>query len=723
MPVIVNQCSDSVADHDKISSSADYSSQSLIVLPAALLQNHSISQLYLDYNDLVILPENFWSCFPVMDLFSAIGNNITSLPDEFEKVPNLSEVYLNENKLESLPDSICKLRRLKILKLTGNLLVTLPKNFGEINSLETLYLEENKLKKLPETMGLLGSLQHLELESNKISELPLGIGRLLSLEVLNLSKNKLEKLPDTFGDMPKLKIIDLSSNHIQFLPSSFESVHTLQKLYIDSNVLRTLPDWLSDCKQLYEVSVRDNQLHGQPLTEKFGQVCRKLKILNIAGNFMSMLPDSLGELCDLEYLHLGSVIGELERRHFLNGNWLTSLPESVCKLDKLQSLHLDENQLYELPAGFGKLTALDTLDLGQNFLNELPESFGDLRSLRICLLSRNNIQLLPSNFGNLTNLEELRLDDNEIAELPETIGNLSKLKILDLFHNKLTEIPPQLNLLKNLVRLDLEANCFEIPWNELPQIIAKSKYPPRDPNLKDNWRGRPRQDITNMENDIIQIETSEDADYEPPLPEVNFSEDVLWRAMRSNLSLWKSHSDTSKTRRPYTQNCHNPSLDSYEDDLSEEEEEDYNNNSDIDDDDDEFVPPIIVKRKFMSESLTENSIDMGSKRGSEDGSSNDTAAIHDISTVITPSEDWDSEIQEVCSQYDSYQIPVYRHPQSAYYLNSSDSDVRFNFIPSDIHEYPYRKQPNAYAIEEGQFEDCDSIEEGDNFKHWMDNLL
>ncbi|KAK3610727.1 hypothetical protein CHS0354_028120 [Potamilus streckersoni] len=704
MPAIVNQCSDSKADSDKIYStaSADYSSQSLTVLPAELLLSHSISQLYLDYNDIVLLPENFWSCFPLLELFSAIGNNLISLPDEFEKVPNLSKVYLNENKLESLPDSICKLRHLKCLKLTGNLLVTLPKEFGEISALETLCLEENKLTKLPGTLGLLGSLQHLELESNNISELPLGIGRLLSLEVLNLSNNKLDELPDTFGDMPRLKIVELSSNHIEFLPSNFESVQTLQKLYLDNNVLRTLPDWLSDCKQLVEISVRDNQLHDQPLTEKFGQVCQKLKILNLAGNFISKLPDSLGELCDLEYLHLGSVIGELEGGHFQNGNWLTSLPESVCNLDKLQRLHLDENQLYELPTSFGKLTALDTLDLGQNVLHELPDSFSDLRSLRICLLSKNHIRLLPGNFGNLSNLEELRLDDNEIAELPESIGKLSKLKSLDLYHNKLTEIPPQLNQLKNLIRLDLDANCFKIPWDKVPQIIPKAKYPPRDPNLKDNWRGRPRQDITDMENDIIRIETSEDANYERPEPDLNISEDVLWSAIRSNLSLWKSHSDTSKTRRDYTQNNHNPSLASYEDGLSEEEKEDCDNNSDIDEEDDEFVPPILVKKRFTFESLTENSIHMGSKSGSETDSSSDTAAVQ-ISTIISPSEDWDSEIQEVCSQYNSYRIPAYHHPQSAYDQNSADS--QFNFIPSDIHEYPYRKQPKAYPIEEGQFDD------------------
>ena len=50
-------------------------------------------------------------------------------------------------------------------------------------------------------------------------------------------------------------------------------------------------------------------------------------------------------------------------------------------------------------------------------------------------------------------------------------------------------------------------NDFHVPLMEVPQIITKSKYPPRDPNLKDNWRGRARQDLSNMDDQIIQVIT------------------------------------------------------------------------------------------------------------------------------------------------------------------------------------------------------------------------
>ena len=48
-------------------------------------------------------------------------------------------------------------------------------------------------------------------------------------------------------------------------------------------------------------------------------------------------------------------------------------------------------------------------------------------------------------------------------------------------------------------------NDFHVPLTEVPQIVTKSKYPARDPNLKDNWRGRARQDLSNIDDQIIQV--------------------------------------------------------------------------------------------------------------------------------------------------------------------------------------------------------------------------
>ena len=51
---------------------------------------------------------------------------------------------------------------------------------------------------------------------------------------------------------------------------------------------------------------------------------------------LRLLPESIGNLKSLEYLHV-------------NKNQLTSLPESIGNLTSLQMLYIDNNQLESLP--------------------------------------------------------------------------------------------------------------------------------------------------------------------------------------------------------------------------------------------------------------------------------------------------------------------------------------------------------------------------------------
>ncbi|XP_060556179.1 leucine-rich repeat protein soc-2 homolog [Ruditapes philippinarum] len=690
----------------------DLSSRELTAFPLDVLQNKHIESLLLDYNDIKELPPEIGMCIQSLKCFSALGNSLTSIPESFGNLGQLEEVYLNENELVKLPDSLCRLKHLKVLKLTGNQLKVLPEEFGELTALEKLSCDENILFRLPKTFGCLENLRILELSCNSIEKLSEGFGMLRSLEVLNLCSNKLTSLPESFGNLPNLKTVDISVNEIKFLPSHFNSSLTLQKIYIDSNLLQTLPDWVSNLENIVEFSVKDNQFQNQTLSDSFPKVCKKLKHLDLSGNFMSYLPSTIGELEKLEFLHLGSVIGELERRNFQNGNWLAEIPNSICCLTNLKQLHLDENQLNELPRDFGSLISLEILDLGQNLLHELPESFGNLKCLRVCMLSKNHLMWLPSNFGDLSELEDLRLDDNELAELPESFYKLSKLKTLDLFSNRLIEIPVALHQLKNLVRLDLDCNDFKVPLSQIPQIITQSKYPERDPNLKDNWRGRARKDITNLDKDIIKAPNYGPLeDFEPPPPGLNLSEDCLIMAMKKNMSIWKSHSDTSNAqRKPYRPKqrmrihydsgseddnedneklVHNLDIDNECEGSYEDSGTDYDNpDDDEDDDDDNFEPPIYIQPTEWS-GLKQSVPDKGTQEN--------------VQAMLEDTECWDDEVNENAKQFD--ETPVYVHPTKLYYTPIDCG--KFTFAPFDIHEESYVKRPERYPVEDGQFENCD----------------
>ncbi|VDI59563.1 Hypothetical predicted protein [Mytilus galloprovincialis] len=574
----------------------DLSARDLTLFPVEGVNFSQITKLLLDHNDIESIPDSIDS-FPSLQVLSMTGNRLIRLPDCIGCLTCLQELLLNENELCSLPDRISELSQLQILNLTGNCLKELPESFGDLIKLKTLHIEENKLEILPSTLGLLENLEVLELCDNTISYLPVSIGRLKSLKILNMCNNKLDSIPETVGDMLSLETIDLSGNNVELLPSHFSSSVTLKRLFLDRNRITQLPDWVAELSCIEEFTASDNKLHEQSLTEKFGMTCRMIKHLDLGGNFMSQLPDSFGHLENLEQLHLGSVIDELERRNFQNGNWIGYLPTNFCQLIKLTELHFDENQLHELPDDFGNLINLEFIDLGQNLLYELPESFGNLKSLRICQLSKNNLQLLPSSFGNLTLLEDLRMDNNLLAELPESFCQLINLKTLDVFNNRLTEIPSALKYLTKLVRLDLVDNQFNIPWDEVPQIINSSKYPDRDPTLKNNWRGRPRQDLSMNDVPIIKLEMQEVEEFELPPPSLNYSEDVLKSAAINNLSIWRSHNGNQKRERFIRKFSTMPLFGQYNRKETESEEDQDDSDYEVDGDEDEdYEPPIFVSK-------------------------------------------------------------------------------------------------------------------------------
>ncbi|XP_064617118.1 leucine-rich repeat protein SHOC-2-like [Liolophura sinensis] len=558
---MMNRCetdSDSgVKENTKLSGdlAIDLSSTDLTEVPQDVLnsKDENVTALYMDYNDLSVIPSELCFNLPHLKVLSACGNEITSLPTSLASLHGLCVLELVENELVSLPSAICDLKALETIRLTGNKLKCLPEQFANLSSLKSLYLEENVLKSLPPKIGNLTNLTVLEVSNNQLQGVPEDLGELTNLEVLNISNNHVATLPDSFEALSSLIHIDLSMNSIEYLPKKCGSAKTLQKFYAECNLLKALPDWLNHLSDIREFSVKDNQLIQKPLSESFGATSKKLKLLDIAGNFISYLPESLGSLGCLEEFHMGSVIDELERRNFQNGNWVAHLPHSFGKLRLLRELHLDENQLRELPSDIGNLSFLEFFDIGQNMLHAIPDSFCKLKRLRVCQLSRNSIKKLPDNFGDLESLEDLRLDNNQVCELPESFSRLTRLKSLDLFNNRLTEIPPAVMKLDKLVRLDMGENNFHIPWHKVPLLTVQNRYASRNPELKDNWRGKVRPDVQydDCKAKSIVIEALDLPEEDEFQEEAPYSQYAMKRAAERGLSFWRSH-DGPQTRPIYS---------------------------------------------------------------------------------------------------------------------------------------------------------------------------
>ncbi|XP_059152846.1 leucine-rich repeat protein SHOC-2-like isoform X1 [Physella acuta] len=374
-----------------------------------------LSCVYLDFVNISCLPLGMSKQIPLLKVLSLSGNKLTYIPDDFGDFENLVELCLSRNNIQMLPETLSKLKKLEMLKVNANVLTKLYSEIGQNVNLIILKVDANKLKRLPATLGLLKNLCVLEAQNNKINNIPPTIKFLIHLLKVNFSCNHLVDVPQTFGELKYLKHIDLSYNRLSSLCEIFNSSSTLEYLCLDFNRFSTCPEWFNYLQNLSILSMTHNKLRNAALPNGFGLLNAKLNTLDLRGNFITHLPDTVGKLHCLKklYLGLGTSTVNTVRIACIFGNWLEKLPDSFISLTSLTVLHINQNQLKEIPSEFGKLINLIDLHLDSNMLVKLPKSFPQLASLKRCHLSSNRISILPPDFGLLVTLTELYLNSNK----------------------------------------------------------------------------------------------------------------------------------------------------------------------------------------------------------------------------------------------------------------------------------------------------------------------
>ena len=111
---------------------------------------------------------------------------------------------------------------------------------------------------------------------------------------------------------------------------------------------------------------------------------------------------------------------------------------------------------------------LTRLDLSNNSLSSLTESIGKLENLKHFDLSCNQLSVLPLSLLNLTCLENLYVAYNELLELSDALGFLQQLKSLNVKGNRLRSLPLCLGCLPQLQELEIAdpqhpTNRFDLP--------------------------------------------------------------------------------------------------------------------------------------------------------------------------------------------------------------------------------------------------------------------
>eukprot|EP01101_Sappina_pedata_P008174 TRINITY_DN4489_c0_g1_i1.p1 TRINITY_DN4489_c0_g1~~TRINITY_DN4489_c0_g1_i1.p1 ORF type:complete len:806 (+),score=282.62 TRINITY_DN4489_c0_g1_i1:132-2420(+) len=313
-------------------------------LPGNLFEDLSLTLdiLLLDRNEISELPNEIGS-LRNMTALSLEGNKICQLPFTFGSCVKLERLNLNFNGLSSLPDSVfgddtlghneestVGLFKLSELRLNSNQFEEIPEDLFLLSSLKIIDFTSNSISVLPSDFELLFELTELLLSNNSIGNVPESLMTLGCLETLNLSNNQISSLA---GAPANLVILDLENNLLQSLPEQLSNLEYLSEFYISGNPLRELPELVFKLTSLTKLYAAE--IGAEEVSENIGNLV-DLEELDLSQNNISSIPDTFSELTSVQWLSL-------------HHNKLSDIPETMSVLNDLQTLDISGNAFFNLP--------------------------------------------------------------------------------------------------------------------------------------------------------------------------------------------------------------------------------------------------------------------------------------------------------------------------------------------------------------------------------------
>jgi Leucine Rich Repeat (LRR) protein len=104
-------------------------------------------------------------------------------------------------------------------------------------NLTQLALRRLGLDTLPEEIGTLSRLKYLDVHDSRLASLPDSMGQLENLELLNVMGNRLRDLPDALFDLPRLRALNLIANDFTTAPVGLRRMRALRGVRFDGNPL------------------------------------------------------------------------------------------------------------------------------------------------------------------------------------------------------------------------------------------------------------------------------------------------------------------------------------------------------------------------------------------------------------------------------------------------------------------------------------------------------
>lgn len=211
-------------------------------------------------------------------------------------------------------------------------------------------------------------------------------------------------------------------------------IYSNDQVQLDENLLKKL---LTEAKQLEYLEIKEV---GIPTFPELSAENKSLKTLLLRLNNLTKLPDNIGYFSALQTIDIYNPITKIPNS-FINLQQLENLkfegaelivfPEQVFALSKLKSLIISQfdtkNKIKTLPDNFDKLPLLEELSLRNAALTEVPASIGRLQHLENVYFNANNLTKLPQALAENSHLTYVNINNNPL-DFKQFIKSVEKVQ-------------------------------------------------------------------------------------------------------------------------------------------------------------------------------------------------------------------------------------------------------------------------------------------------------
>ena len=157
-------------------------------------------------------------------------NKQLSFEERLEEYAYQEREYLTINEIheQSIPESIGKLKNLRVLEIFDREVAHLPKALEELTALECLRITDNRVESLDFDIARLKNLKKLDLSAMPLKVFPDGITELTQLEELYLGGMEVREVPETIMKLNSLKVLVLPE--MEYTQYSSEFIDFVERL-------------------------------------------------------------------------------------------------------------------------------------------------------------------------------------------------------------------------------------------------------------------------------------------------------------------------------------------------------------------------------------------------------------------------------------------------------------------------------------------------------------